>query len=393
MSSFKKARKVNLKKNLSLKDFLLSSVLVDIVMALIILIGIVAISTNLSNTNKKVKNNTSHIEQLEMRLEKVENEIEELGYFINTSVDENGQAYIEINGLRDSSGNVVDFDEYVNVEEFQNCVAKIDECLAHQITDYNYVKTLNSSEKVIYSVYDNGIAIDGLIEGAEALSFLELPETVNGMEVTSIGASCFKGLSFTAVKLPKTLTFIGPWAFKECKTLCSVEFYSTDESKVFNHELELSSSVFEGCAKLNSISLPETLKHIKDYTFVNCKSLNYVEIPDSVLTIGNQCFYGCNAMTYIKLSENLISIGSEAFYNCYNISNLILPETLTSIGVRAFYGMSSLKSLSIPDNVSHIGASCFSSSLTYLELPAIYQDVDKSNWGLGSDCKITYRNA
>jgi len=213
------------KRKLNVKKVFLSSILVDILMTLVLVIAGLAIFSNFSSTNKKVEDNANHITQLETRLQVVENEVATLGYFITTSVDNDGQVYIEINGLRDSNGNVVDFDEYVDAEEFKTCVDKIDECVVHQLTDYNYVKTLNTSEKVIYSVYNDGIAIDGLLEDVGTVSFLEIPETVNGMTVTAIGANCFSGSSISSVRLPSTLTYIGTSAFRDCKNLSSVDFY------------------------------------------------------------------------------------------------------------------------------------------------------------------------
>lgn len=364
----KKIKKVDLNKKVSLKQFLLSSALIDIFMAVIIFVGCIAIGVNFNNTNKKVEDNTNHISQLEQRLDKIELEVETLGYFITTSVGDDGEAYIEINGLRDSKGNVVDFDEYVSASEFQEAYNKIDECLAHQLTDYNYVQTLNSSEKVVYSIWENGIAIDGLIADKGTLTFLEVPETVNGMEVTAIGASCFSGSTLSAVKLPKSISTIGYCAFAYCSNLISVEFYSTDETKGYAENVEIGSYAFAGCSVLETITLPDTLKHIRDYTFENCYMLSDVVLP-----------------------SGLLSLGVSAFDECYALKELVLPNTLTLIDSYAF-AYCNIQEFNVPNSVEIIGRNAFVGNVKHIELPSSFEVIDTSYLGLSSSCEITYRN-
>ena len=52
---------------------------------------------------------------------------------------------------------------------------------------------------------------------------------------------------------------------------------------------------FEGCTKLKSIVIPQSVKSIGDGAFCLCESLFTVEIPESVTEIGYGAFMYCYA--------------------------------------------------------------------------------------------------
>jgi surface protein len=82
-----------------------------------------------------------------------------------------------------------------------------------------------------------------------------------------------------------------------------------------------------------------------------------VTIPSTVNKICSYAFNGCDKLEGVTLPEGLIFIDRDAFYGCSNIKELTLPSTLTEIGVNAFYdchGLTAVYSMIMePFSISH----------------------------------------
>jgi len=192
---------------------------------------------------------------------------------------------------------------------------------------------------------------------------VNIPGTINGLPVTSIGGHAFFGCTgLTSITIPNSVTSIGPQAFY-------------------------------GLTGLTSVAIPNSVTSIGQYAFCNCFALANVAIPNSVTTIGACAFANC-ALTSIALPNSVISIGNEAFSGCpgllaitvdalnlafasqdgvmFNKSQATLiqcpggktgsytiPDSVTSIGRNAFKGCTGLISITIPDSVNSIGGGAF----------------------------------
>ena len=73
--------------------------------------------------------------------------------------------------------------------------------------------------------------------------------------------------------------------------------------------------VFQGCNYLRTISLPQSLKTIGEYSFSDCVALRFVILPSSVSLLGDYAFYNCIDLRYVLVSNPDCLIGKEAFSN------------------------------------------------------------------------------
>lgn len=126
-----------------------------------------------------------------------------------------------------------------------------------------------------------------------------LPKYYQGKTVTEIGDSAFKGLtSLKSIELPSSINKIVDNAFSKCTALQTVSM--------------------ERCMSLTAIPYG---------CFNGCEKLTTIVLPDSVRTIGNAAFNSCKKLTSFTVSENVISIGVEAFKGCTLLENVTFEET------------------------------------------------------------------
>ena len=101
---------------------------------------------------------------------------------------------------------------------------------------------------------------------------------------------------------------------------------------------------FSYCESLTSITIPDGVEKIRDFTFSYCESLTSITIPDGVTSIGDNAFSRCGSLTSVTIGNSVTSIGDNAFYGCTSLKNITIPDSVREIGGYAFYGCISLKS-------------------------------------------------
>ena len=228
-----------------------------------------------------------------------------------------------------------------------------------------------------------------------ATGAIEIPATIYGRSVTSIGNYAFNSCSsLTSVIIPDSVTSIGTSAFFNCTNLTSVIIPDSVTSIGFE--------AFKSCSSLTSVIIPNSVTSIGGGAFNSCSSLTSVIIPDSVTSIGFEAFYQCSGLTSVTIGNSVTSIGNNAFSGTnltyssvdgvkYLFSDsyaflidgssasgdLSLPSNVDSKPVRliadsAFSGSSSLTSVTIGNSVTNIGSRAFSgTNLTYSSVDGV----------------------
>lgn len=65
---------------------------------------------------------------------------------------------------------------------------------------------------------------------------------------------------------------------------------------------------FSNCSELTSITIPDNITSIEEYTFAKCDSLTSIIIPEGVTRIENNAFAYCNNLTSITINKSNGSI-------------------------------------------------------------------------------------
>ena len=181
------------------------------------------------------------------------------------------------------------------------------------------------------------------------------------------------------------------------------------------------------CANLSSVSLPKSLKYVKNMAFYytgfakgkfiiddlawwcsiqfdaySSNPLYYAKhiykdkdteitdlvIPEGVTSVGDNAFYHVEGIKSVTFPENVVSIGSAAFYST-GLETVTIPKGVTEIGGAAFERCGNLKTVTIPEGVTKIGSSAFAySGLTELTLPSTIREMSQSFYGCENLAKL-----
>jgi hypothetical protein len=115
---------------------------------------------------------------------------------------------------------------------------------------------------------------------------------------------------------------------------------------------------FNGCNKLHTLQLGNSLVELGDGAFVGCSSLTKIKLPDTLLYINKGAFSGCDNLEIISLGNSLRQIGEEAFTKT-KITDLYIPSSVTTIETNAFNGCESLKTVTFGESLAAIGPGAF----------------------------------
>ncbi len=148
--------------------------------------------------------------------------------------------------------------------------------------------------------------------------------------VSEICESAFSGCTrLQSVSIPNSIKTIGANAFKGCTALTSI----TIPSRVDNMGL----SVWEACSALKSVSIQS--KTIEEKAFADCSSLSSLSFSNSCTNIGASAFLRCGKLASVRLPSAIATIGENAFYGCGSLKSVYFPISFNgTIGANAFAG-------------------------------------------------------
>ena len=125
---------------------------------------------------------------------------------------------------------------------------------------------------------------------------------------------------------------------------------------------------FENCTNLMSITLPNSITHIKDEAFRNCTNLTNIQLPYNLTEIGDDAFYDCTSLINVQLPDTLVKIGEHAFCGCTNLKNINIPNNIEKIEYGTFYDCLGLTNIIIPNSITHISSGAFNGCINLKEI-------------------------
>lgn len=242
------------------------------------------------------------------------------------------------------------------------------------VTDNSAAHTYAKERGLFYVLSGNSpttTTVDGVtyfISGGEAIATgytgtettVTIPETVASATVVGLAGTFAENTTITSVTLPSTLRFIREKSFSGCTALASMD--------IPNGVKFIGALAFAGCTALKSLTIPPSITEIRDSAFFNCTITDvYVEDLTAWCRIHFRTMYGnpLNNANNLHVENRLVqdltipsgvtTICDYAFVGLKGITSVSIPEGVTSLGFMAFYGCTNIKEAIIPRSVEEFG--------------------------------------
>lgn len=172
-----------------------------------------------------------------------------------------------------------------------------------------------------------------------------IPSVYNGLPVTEIGEKAFYNSIITGVVIPENVTVIREEAFYGCYTLSEItlpESLTVIEEKSFYGCMSLDKlSVPGGVTDIEDMAFAHSsiteltfsggVKHMGSKAFGYCSMLKEVALPEGLEVLDN-AFNGCTKLERITLLDSLTEIAEDAFADTPFYENLKRENGVIYIG-------------------------------------------------------------
>lgn len=160
----------------------------------------------------------------------------------------------------------------------------------------------------------------GALLNCPYLKTVYLPEGLH-----SIGPKAFSGCkNLQEIEIPSTVVSIGGGAFSACDRLESFKIsannknYVEHEGFLYSKNMEVLVSVWKHAYR---IDIPVETKYISNYAFFRCNA-DSITIPDGVETIGDFSFGWCPNLREINIPSSVKKISDTAFIGCQKLEKI-----------------------------------------------------------------------
>ena len=232
--------------------------------------------------------------------------------------------------------------------------------------------------------------LGAVFQGSQIDSFHELLYFTG---LSAIGSGTFSNSLVKAITLPENITSLEEYAFYRCQSLSTINIPEKVQ--------KIGTSALSYCTSLSAITVDEGntafcsidgVLFTKDKTtliqFPISKTTAYA-VPEGTKTIGRDAFFK-SKLESITLPSSLRELGYDAFGASKDLGRLIIPEGVTTIGDYILDQCYAIKVLHIPSSVTSIGQKiCNSNAIT-----DVYCDI-QTPFEINSNCFTTtaYTNA
>lgn len=165
---------------------------------------------------------------------------------------------------------------------------------------------------------------------------VDIPETVNGYKVTSIGCGAFDGnQTIKKVVLPKSIQRIEKMAFRSStlkqidmpKYIERVEYAAFKDTPLYDNagDIKYVGNVCLGISEecnLKEIEIRKDTRVIADGAFNDNTYITTIHLPDDLMFIGKEAFADCNNLNTINVPSDA-EIGEYAFFNDRKLTHVI----------------------------------------------------------------------
>lgn len=236
------------------------------------------------------------------------------------------------------------------------------------------------------------------------LSRLDIPETLGGYEVKSLGNEFISRA--IDVYVPKTVRDLSYESFWNGGKRVFIDeknpyYSSTEEGYVLSKDKtrfilvpryvsgkvvvpygikEIGVFAMANSNK-SEIVLPDTVEIINTQAFSFLGGLQKINLPDSITEIGQMAFARCNGLKEVIIPPKVKIIRNSSFTECNYLKKVVIPEGVTEIMFYAFEDDKALDTVYLPSTLKKIESGVFGNctSLTEINYAGSEEDWKKIN--------------
>jgi hypothetical protein len=176
-------------------------------------------------------------------------------------------------------------------------------------------------------------------------------------DIEELGGFCFFGqkpIQEVGFRPSSRVVTFRMEAFALCINLVSISIPSSVKS--------LRQGCFRGCEALATVLFApdSSVDAIPSQAFMGCRSLNAIRIPASALALYKQCFAECSALTSVSFEPGsaLSEIVGLAFHRCIKLESICLPSSILTVAEHCFDGCLGLRRVTFasPSRVTELAS-------------------------------------
>lgn len=197
-------------------------------------------------------------------------------------------------------------------------------------------------------------SLDGVLFNKALTSLLCYPEGKPGVSyavpagVSSIDSYAFNGCNkLERVTIPSSVNVLSAPHFFGCTALTDIDIDPANtgiqsiDGVVFNPGLH-SVEIYPVGRTAESYDVPDGIVGIDSYAFQDCPYIRTVHLPSTLAWISGYAFKGCTSLESINIPSGVWLISSQAFYNCSTLENIFIPVSVETMNKDVFTGCTSL---------------------------------------------------
>ncbi len=213
---------------------------------------------------------------------------------------------------------------------------------------------------------------------------LVIPEEIDGHKVVGIQEDVFSlCIALKTLTIPKSIKTIRNVCFDYCESLERInvdsdnEYYCSVDGVLFDKGKDI--LVRYPLAKADKeYVIPDGVSIMEDKAFAYCKYLTSVTVSADVGCVSHYAFLSCEALKSVTLSEGVTGIGDYSFKSCKALEYISIPESVKNIRETAFEHCDALIAINVADDNTDycsVDGVLFSESMTELiKYPACKAD-------------------
>ena len=198
-----------------------------------------------------------------------------------------------------------------------------------------------------YEVEDDHIVIVGCDLSA---TDVEIPSSINGLPVTVIGDYAFNGIGITSVTIPDSVKKIGNWSFCMCSGLKTVTLPDSLEY--------VGIKAFEMCSELSEVNFPDKLVEFSSLVFDSTPWMTEQRKNGPLVIVNGDLIDAQTAKGEVVIPSDVKFVSPSAFELNEDITSVVFPSEVKNVSDNTFFYCSNLESVDVR-NVGKIESMAF----------------------------------